>query len=198
MSSKALQRHQERLERAVRTITGERIRIVSAASCGLSVSPDVAAFACGLTIVISRPIDDVILLNSVVTHEAAHVAVGPKIEADLQRLNPVVSTKWRSWAAHVGERWAGHEAPFVRALVHIAHRMAGMGFPSLPEWSLNHRAYNLSSLKRYRAALGDEPHKLSWVPLNEVLSRQAPESFSKLWANDVVRSICGSGSKGAK
>ena len=187
---RSLQKHQERLERVCRTITGERVRIVSAASCGLSVSPDVAAFACGLTIVISRPIDDVILLNSLVTHEAAHVALGSKIEVDVQSLKPVVSTKWRTWPAHVGAyKFHGHEKQFIRSVIHISHRLSGMGFPSLPQWVFQHRQYGLSSLVRYTKALGDEPERLSWVPLGEAWSRQAPAAFEKLWANDVVRSV---------
>lgn len=186
----ALQRHQERLERAVRTIVGERVRIVSAASCGLSVSPDVAAFACGLMIVISRPIDDAILLNSLVTHEAAHVVLGSKIDVDLQALSPAVTSPWRQWPAHAGAyKFHGHEAPYIRALCHISHRLSGMGFPSLPGWSFQHRQYGLSSLARYTKALGDEPQRLSWVPLCEVLSRQAPAAFERLWAGDVVRSV---------
>lgn len=201
-TAKALQRHQERLQRALRTTTGQRVEIVSAASLGLTVSPDVAAFAVGLSIVIARPIEGEfadLMLNSLVCHEAAHlVQVKDPRPVDLQSISASVSRPWREWEPHAGPMaFRGHESPFLRMAIHIRHRLASQGFATVPEWVVHHKAYKLAALKRYTKALSDEPERLSWVPLCEVLNRQAPESFRKLWADDVVRSVKRSLKKGS-
>jgi hypothetical protein len=195
--TEALQRHRERLQQASRRITGQPVCIVSAASVGLTVSPEVAALATGHHIILNREFgetDGQLLMTAFTAHELAHVVTANKPEhpdtVDSVTLSPVVSKSWREWPSHQGPfRWHGHDAQFIRTLCHVAHRMRGHGLPVVLPWAFHHRAYGLASLERYAKALGDECQSKDWLPLLEAMSGPMPEKFSKLWTADVLRSV---------
>jgi hypothetical protein len=83
--------------------------------------------------------------------------------------------------------YAGHEARFIRAAVHLQHRASIAGVTVAPSRLCAGREYGLSSANQYRNALGDEPCRLAADSIRELLDRHPPEAFSRLWAEDAAR-----------
>ncbi len=185
-----------RIQRVMRKIIGRPGLVVcSESEMGLSLKPSGAwaAHLPGRIILADEVIDEPVLLASVAVHECGHEALSPESvavsEPDLAGLQSLLGSPWRSWGLHQGELWAGHNLPWIRAVVHIQHRMRGHGLVVVPAAVADLRLYGLSPLASYTAALGDEPSRLDWVPLAEALARPAPVEFEELWAADVRRSL---------
>lgn len=83
--------------------------------------------------------------------------------------------------------YCGHEWPFVRALVHLQFRMQTAGTWVSDQWSFPGSDYGLSSLSRYRDALGGEPEFMADRPIIEVMKRKSPAAFLRLWNEDLAR-----------
>ncbi|GEM_PF-1945227 len=191
-----LETHRQRLQAACRRISEIPVEILMADDAGLSVHAGVAALASGRFMVLSSEFagrDADFEMNALVCHELAHLVSRPgpqENKINIEALKPVVAKPWRSWPAHCGPLlWAGHDYRFIRTLVHIAYRLSSQGFLVDREASFSHRTYGLSSLSKYATALADEPSRLDWIPIAEVLATPMPQSFQKLWTHDVVRSL---------
>lgn len=195
-------------------IIGEKIEIHFAGELALRVSPDVAAFfTSGLSglaqqlkpdsyveprksIVICSTFEGLdqweaaFTLDALLIHEAAHCAVSDMkpLDSESEAVTAMVQTSWRQWPAHTGSAWNGHDARYIRSLIHIAHRVQNRGsIGSLP-MAFNHKLYGLSAAEKYAEALGDECRSKDWLPLNEVLAKKMPDEFVKLWMSDVAHS----------
>lgn len=192
----ALQRQRERLQASARRISGMPVVITTTAEIDLTVSPEVAAFATGRFIILNWEFcepDGLLLMNALCCHELAHIAISSLEKPDIldpSELAPVVSGPWRDWPAHQGPfLWHGHGAMFIRAVLHIAHRLNNQALPIVLPWAFNHWAYGLSAVEQYMKALGDECRAKDWLPLAEALSGPMPAKFERLWTADVLRSL---------
>jgi hypothetical protein len=185
-----------KLQRSMRRILGRpALRICVAGELGLSLGQSGlwGLHRSGLIVVADEVVDEPVLLNSVVCHEAGHAAssseLEPELEPDLSGLQVLLSNPWKEWPLHRGSPWAGHDSQWVRAVLHIMHRAKAWGLVTVPEAIADLSGqYGLSSLSEYTAALGNEPNRLDWVPIDEVLARPLPAEFEELWAADVRRS----------
>ncbi len=85
--------------------------------------------------------------------------------------------------------WDGHELEFVRAMIHLHHRAALLGF-AVHDWEIHAAGpdYGLSSAAKYCCALGDEP--LAWIasgrPLQDLATIPPPQAFQDLWSADTA------------
>jgi hypothetical protein len=83
--------------------------------------------------------------------------------------------------------FSGHDANWIRAYLHLCHRIGrqgvrvplGLGCPS--------SSYQLSSVGRYAAVLSAELVELADVPLDVIRDRDWPPDFRKLWHDDLAR-----------
>jgi hypothetical protein len=135
------------------------------------------------------------LFDSMVLHELAHVVeLGITAQLcprdDKENLHELVQTPWTEWAAHSGTvRWFGHDLRYIRALLHLHHRMESRGHRVCLPLAFCHESYGLSSITEYADALGDEPQRTSWLTLTEAMAGPMPKDFQKLWTADVLRSL---------
>jgi hypothetical protein len=79
-----------------------------------------------------------------------------------------------------------HGDRFLRAALHLCHRaeLTGAWVPTAQVcggWR-----YRLSPARAYRAALGDEPRRLTGAAIRDVLDSPAPGPFARLWAADLA------------
>lgn len=81
--------------------------------------------------------------------------------------------------------WRGHEWPFIRVALHLAHRTAGLGTDVTASNVFDARDYELSPTCRYVAVLGDEPERLAGTPITTVGKMPPPDAFVELWQADV-------------
>ena len=139
------------------------------------------------------PVEAAMAFDGCVLHEFTHVVLNSLTEypsKDGEALRELVATEWRSWPSHAGSaRWIGHDARFIRALLHLHHRCKSRSHRVWLDWSFPHETYDLSSAEIYREALGDEPSDTDLLPIQTALARPMPASFWKLWSHDVVRSL---------
>jgi hypothetical protein len=183
--------------RLIRRMFCRDVAIVFDDQAELVLSPEVVGIhsrclrAEGGTIVLRRgavPEDSVgvLIVDGIVVHELAHELLS--IEQPRQATAEVQATvqhSWRSWPVHRGATWAGHDATFIRALLHLIHRVQGHGVRVCLPVAFSHSAYGLSSLEQYQRALGEEPAMTDWLPLDAVLAREAPLKFQNLWSRDI-------------
>ena len=184
-----------RIQRVMRKILGRpALRICAESELGLSLKSSGAwgLHRLGLIVVADAVVDEPVLLNSVIAHEAAHAALSSEseLEPDLSGLQVLLANPWRSWPLHRGEPWSGHDARWIRAVCHVVHRAKAWGLVTVTAAVADLSLYGLqSSLSEYMDALGDEPAASDWLPLGEALARPAPAEFEELWAADVRRSV---------
>jgi hypothetical protein len=81
--------------------------------------------------------------------------------------------------------WRGHEWPFIRIAMHLAHRAAGLGAPVTPTDVFDARDYELSPTHRYVAALGDEPERLAGWSITTINNSSPPAALVALRRADV-------------
>ena len=141
-----------------------------------------------------------IVLNSLVAHELGHAVLqgqGPT-KADFAGLEKIVATHIGEWPAHFGDiPWLGHDARFIRGMIHVGHRLSNQGLSLCMPAAFDHRSYGLSHIDGYVEALGDEPATNDWLPIIEALDRPMPAEFWELWGRDVANSLGLDCSKGA-
>lgn len=81
----------------------------------------------------------------------------------------------------------GHEHRFIRTVLHLAYRATRAGTQLFSCDVFSGGTYALSSAWSYAAALGDEPERLSYMPISAVLETRPPSAFVDLWRDDVLR-----------
>lgn len=138
-----------------------------------------------------------VVAMGVVLHELAHVIdAGPRddkvepdpdliqfgrltLAADLTGIEPPTN------GPGAAVPWRGHEWPFIRIALHLAHRAAEMGAPVTAGDVFDARDYELSATFRYVAALGDDPERLAGRPIAMIGQVPPPAAFVELWQADV-------------
>lgn len=81
--------------------------------------------------------------------------------------------------------WWNHEAQFVRAAIHIAHRSNELEFYTSTEYmQIAGQHYALSPVDAYAERLGDEPRRRANEPLVDLLADDAPTEFVELFDAD--------------
>lgn len=126
-------------------------------------------------------------------HEFAHVLERPSLFAERRHPEPARLTfEALALARAVAEppseaqrraEVLTHGDRFTRAALHLCHRAerAGVWVPTAQVcggWK-----YGLSHAHAYRAALGDEPRRMSDARIRDVLGTPPPEPFARLWAD---------------
>ena len=83
--------------------------------------------------------------------------------------------------------WQAHDAGFARLLFHVMHRLRPLVDVPLPFGDeYDPRAYALAHREdQYRDSLGDEPERLTDVPLTQLSAIAPPERFVELWRADL-------------
>ena len=80
--------------------------------------------------------------------------------------------------------WRDHDAVFLRAAGHIAHRLAQrLGLLCSPH--VETHSYGLSSWWRYAATISDEVVRLADVALADLARIAPPPAFRSLWTSDL-------------
>ena len=132
-----------------------------------------------------------------VLHELAHLLRWPVPTVAVPPVNPVrikfdslCLGRFVAEEPTVEERpvpFHGHEAPFIRTVLHLRHRADAIGTTIAPWQLCAGRDYGLSHANCYRKALGDEPQRLADLSIREINGRPMPESFSRLWSDDMLQ-----------
>lgn len=132
---------------------------------------------------------------AVACHEMAH-AVVDNFAARLDDVTPAFETFARTVTAgwclkalpELPASYFGHEAPFIRVLLHLLHRASiYLGYRVPPAMAFRSDAYGLSSIWSYSAAIDDEPARMAGLPFSTITSTPPPAAFAKLWADDMAR-----------
>ena len=132
----------------------------------------------------------------VVLHELAHiVAAGPhddnEPDPDLIQFGrltlaaDLTGTEAPTNGPGAVMPWRGHEWPFIRIALHLAHRAAESGTDVSASDVFDARDYELSPTSRYVAALGDEPARLSGNAITAISRAPPSAAFVELWQADV-------------
>jgi len=138
---------------------------------------------------------------AIASHELAHVLSAPidfrPIPAGIrQEIETRCKSVTASWVAKDGQHdpempppFKGHEAAFIRTLLHVHHRYQLLACERLPESQLfSHRAYALSRLGCYRRAMEAEilgfDRSLTFADLRQC---SPPKQFIELWKSDLHR-----------
>ena len=137
-----------------------------------------------------EPILAAIRFDNVAVHEAAHVLVDAMTSGSCARFH---GGELRRLAIAKPTKepipWLTHHGRFIRVMLHIAHRAKSGGMLVDLPIAFCGKNYGLSHIKKYAAALGDEPQKKDWQTVAEVVATPMPEKFKKLWTADVLRSV---------
>jgi hypothetical protein len=131
-----------------------------------------------------------------VLHELAHIVVaGPRDEAEpdpdliefgrLTLAADLTGTEAPTNSPGATVPWRGHEWPFIRTALHLAHRAAGLGADVTARDVFDARDYELSPTCRYVAALGDELTRLIGRPISTISQVKPAAAFVELWQADV-------------
>jgi hypothetical protein len=83
--------------------------------------------------------------------------------------------------------FADHGPGYIRTVLHLQARAARLGVATSDAGVFDAELYQVSPLRRYRVALGDEPERFALARLSVVAELPAPEAFDRLWANDMRR-----------
>lgn len=132
--------------------------------------------------------------TAIALHELAHVLERPALFADRTGENPdkikFEALCLGSLAAEpdktAGPPYRGHEAPFIRTVLHLCHRAANVGTHIAPSAVFNCRHYGVSRPQRYATALGDEPRRFAAMLFRDILATEPPRAFSQLWNQDLL------------
>jgi hypothetical protein len=134
---------------------------------------------------------------SLVLHELAHIVVAGRREDETEPDPNLIQFGRLTLAADLtgtepptngpgaAVPWRGHEWPFIRIALHLAHRAAGLGLDVAARDVFDARDYELSPTNRYVAALGDEPARLAGRPVTTISQLLPPAAFVALWQADV-------------
>lgn len=83
--------------------------------------------------------------------------------------------------------FAGHDASFIRAVIHIQHRALRYAARCHLGIIVDSRFYGLSPIEQYAECLGTEPAALDAESFSTIRRIPAPLPFRQLWRDDVTR-----------
>jgi hypothetical protein len=137
-----------------------------------------------------------VVATGVVLHELAHIVnAGPRDDAEpdaglvqFGRLVLAADLTGKIDATNGPDAvvpWLGHEWPFIRLALHLAHRADALGYDVTTVGVFDAEMYGLSPTYHYVAALGDEPERLADRPITMINRVPPPPAFSELWDADV-------------
>lgn len=131
---------------------------------------------------------------AICVHEAVHVIEDgiprniPRNERLAVITDAVMRTGDKKRPTEIGlAPFHGHEDNFIRLALHAAHRARRAGYMVDDEQVCDSRMYQLSEMRVYSDALGDEPYQFARVPLQNLYAVPPPEKFTELFAADVER-----------
>ena len=128
--------------------------------------------------------------TSIFCHELAHVARSKQMftpqdtSSDIKTLVKVSSTLW--YSGKTRPKWIDHDCGWIRACLHICHRMSVRGFVPLLEIAVSLSSYGLTDHRAYVEALGWETRYLERESLGDVMNTAAPKAFTDLFLRDVL------------
>ncbi len=137
-----------------------------------------------------------------VLHEASHVLTSPldlrpvpdEIRSDVEKSSRAAVVEWIADKplpadAEFPPQWAGHEAGFIRTLLHVHHRAEQLGIERLPDnFLFSNSNYSLSGLWSYRRALSREIDGFdSSLTFADLRACSPPQEFVELWRDDLHR-----------
>jgi len=131
-------------------------------------------------------------LVSLAVHEIAHVHEGEHGDALPDTPDEAVRVRGLLAAAcsiRQSKRtpWIQHGPWWIRACLHVAHRVERLTGRRVPlSLCLHTDHYGLSSPWQYSGALADEVEQLAHLPLAEVRQQPMPEQFLELWRADLA------------
>jgi hypothetical protein len=146
-----------------------------------------------LTLAEDRTNDPAYWFTASALHELAHILDRPALFEDRTGENPnkikFEALCLRGLTAEPdsvgGPRYRGHEASFVRTVLHLCHRAARCGRRIAPSAVFNCRSYGLSRPERYAKALADEPRRCAGILFRDILANDPPAAFTRIWHDDV-------------
>ena len=136
-------------------------------------------------------------LTAKAVHELAHIANSPELFSAQSpivnaALSDLVTTPPRSWPAHRDEAWSGHGPDFLRAVIHVADRLAARDHDVAPALLMDWTGYGYrSGWRPYFATLEAEIESREYEPISEIVRSPAPPAFLNLWDVDVAASVEG-------
>lgn len=141
-----------------------------------------------------EPRDAEYLTRAHVLHELAHILDRPALFKDRSGENPdkllfeslVVANATQRPARRDIPAYFGHEAGFIRIVLHLCHRAERAGVHVSPIVICAGHRFGLSPASVYREALGDEPHRCADMTFREILATRPPRAFSSLWCDDFI------------
>lgn len=131
----------------------------------------------------------------IVLHELGHILVRPQLYAGRAQCSPerlkfeslvIADAVTRQTSSVEVKAYFGHEAGFIRAVLHLRHRAEHAGVRLAPATLCAGRRYGLSHAQRYADALGDEPLRLTDRTIRDILNMNPPPDFTRLWREDVA------------
>ena len=133
--------------------------------------------------------EGVVLTNTI--HELAHILDRPTLYRERRDAEPdrlkfealvLADEVGQPWPTVAPQRYAGHGASFIRIALHLRHRAREHGGRVLANDLCGGPRYGLSPASAYRAALGDEPTRLSpAVSEGNSMNSTPAGSFSSSW-----------------
>jgi hypothetical protein len=140
-----------------------------------------------------QPDDFAYWFSAIVLHELAHVLERRALFDDRAGEDPMklkfeaicLSKIAAEPEAVAGPPYRGHEAPFIRTVLHLRHRAAMAHTRIAPSALFNSRHLGLSRPERYAAALADEPARCAGMSFRDILATKPPRKFSQIWNQDV-------------
>lgn len=184
------------LQRIASDVLGRSVTIFEDRSFGLDLAGNVAGLAWGhATIFLGRTVPNW-ARPSIVCHECGHLALVTQpipVVPTAEVLQAACSGPWRSWPAHAGPLWRGHELPFVRAVLHCRQRFRNLSFGRAiylqDDLIFAHEIFGLSSLAAYDQAFDFEAARTDLVTLKTVLARPVPKAAQDLFLRDIRKGI---------
>ena len=141
----------------------------------------------------AHPDDFEYLVRAVVLHELAHILERPALVTDRTGVQPARIQFEALAVADAVSRpelaeqpaYRGHEARFIRTVLHLRHRAAEAGVAIAPALLCAGWRYGLSVADRYVEALGGEPARMAGALFHDILASPPPATFTELWIADV-------------
>lgn len=140
------------------------------------------------------PLDWDYVVPAHLLHEAAHILDRPALVADRTGVDPNKLLFESLLIADATKRpppadlpaYYGHEASFIRIVLHLCHRAERSGVSIAPAAICAGRRYGLSHASDYQDALGDEPIRGANMLFREIAAMDPPHEFVRLCRDDLV------------
>ncbi len=128
-----------------------------------------------------------------VLHELAHILDRPALYADRTGVNPdkikfeslVVANPSRKPRRTDLPPYFGHASEFIRACLHLRHRVRLAGIHIAANNLCGGWQYGLSPASQYARALGNEPARMIDATFRDILTSPPPTPFRELWERDI-------------